>query len=319
MFNTHKTFFLLVLLKLFVFCSPVMLWCQSHGNGTEPKLQATLDRGTSRLGSIVTLTLDYTLPEGARLPNPIAIEGLEDLTVVDRSEAPGTMNIRLLVDKLDVFKTGMIALIYMDKEGRKQTMLADPVSMEVISNLGEKPEEAQLKPIQGIIPTKALWIKYLPWTAGIVVLIIMLIAVYWWYRNKRIQAISPELMTPPHVQAKKDLETLVSQNLFEKGEVKRFYFGFSEILRRYLEAIRGFPAAELTTEEIALHMRNEKDRALMPLLRGADLVKFADAVPSSGRKDDEVEMAFTYIRETAPLHEDTHLDMNNTPPGRQKP
>jgi hypothetical protein len=319
MHNTHKTCLLLLVGMLHVFFPPVLLWCESQGNGAEPKLQATLDTGSAKLGSIVTLTLNYDLPDGTQLPEPIAIKGLGGLTVVEQTVAPGTVKIRLLVDKLDVLKTDSISLPYMDKEGHTQILMADPVSVEVLSNLGEKPEEAQLKPIQKIIPTTALWLKYLPWAAGIMGVIVLLAAVYWWYHNKRIQTLFPEIMDPPHVQAKKELETLLSQNLFEKGEVKRFYFGFSEILRRYLEALRGFPAAELTTEEIALHMHNEKDRVLMPLLRGADLVKFADAVPIPAKKDDEVQRAFAYIRETTPSPENTLPAPNNKPPRRPRP
>ena len=319
MHNTHSTCFLSVILTFVVFCSPASVWCKSHENDAEPKLQATLNTGSAKLGSIVTLTLNYKLPEGAQLQKPLAIEGLGGLTMVERTEAHGTINIRLLVDKLDVIKTDTIALLYIDKEGHKQTVVAEPVSAEVISNLGEKPEEAHIKPIQEIIPTTAFWLKHLPWAAGILGGIALLAAVSWWYRNKRIHTLSPETMDPPYVQAKKELEALLSKNLFEKGEVKRFYFGFSQILRRYLEAIRGFPAAELTTEEIALHMHNEKDRALMPLLRGADLVKFADAVPTSAKKDDEVQIAFTYIRKTTPSLKSTDSTPNNKLPRRPRP
>ena len=69
-------------------------------------------------------------------------------------------------------------------------------------------------------------------------------------------------------------------------------------MRRYLESLRNFPAAEYTTEEIASCIREEKDRGLLSLLRQADLVKFAHNVPSPARKEDEIKTALSYIDET---------------------
>jgi len=296
-------FSLVFVATLLVFFRPAFAPCETQVNDSEPRLNATLDRQSATVGSIVTLTLDYHLPEGARLEDKAGVQGLGDLTVVEKTLEPGRITIRFLVDKLDLLKTNSLSLTYLDREENTQTITADPVSLEVPSNLGDKPEEAHLKPIQDIIPTRALWLKYLPWGASAAGILVLLAATYWWYRNKRIRTLSPEVMDPPHLRAKKELKGLISQNLFEKGEVKRFYFHFSEILRRYLATLRGFPAVELTTEEIALTINNEKDRTLIPLLRGADLVKFADAVPTSAKKDDEVQRAFAYIGETTPSQE----------------
>ena len=69
-------------------------------------------------------------------------------------------------------------------------------------------------------------------------------------------------------------------------------------MRRYLESLRGFPAAEYTTKEIALSIHKPQDRPLLPLLQQADLVKFADLAPTSARKDGEIREALSYIRET---------------------
>ena len=116
---------------------------------------------------------------------------------------------------------------------------------------------------------------------------------------------------PPHVRAKEEMAALEAQRLFEKGYVKEYYFRFSEILRRYLEVIRGFPAAEFTTQEIALYLDREQDRKLLPLLRHADLVKFAEALPTQAQKEEEVEKALSYIRETSPV-QGTENSSNNT-------
>ena len=123
---------------------------------------------------------------------------------------------------------------------------------------------------------------------------------YWWLKKRRRQLEIAKAKEAPHLWATREIERLEAQKVFEKGKVKEFYFRLSEILRRYLEAIRGFPAAEYTVEEIARYVQEEKDRQLLVLLRQADLVKFADAVPTAARKDDELKAALAYIRATAP-------------------
>ena len=121
---------------------------------------------------------------------------------------------------------------------------------------------------------------------------------------------------PPQVWAKKEIELLEAQGLFEKGQAKAFYFRFSEIMRQYLEGLRGFPAAEFTTEEITSYINYEQDRKLLPLLRQADLVKFADAIPTPARKEEEVKTALTYIHETSPdpVTGDSPVGQQRTPP-----
>jgi len=204
---------------------------------------------------------------------------------------------------LGQWKTGPLSLPYLDKAENIQHLTASPVSLAVLSNLGEKPNEAQLKPIQGIVPTRSLWIKNLPWIGGLLGLLLAGIGVAWWLRRRRAQKAILAYQDPPHIRARKDIEQLEAQRLFEKGRIKEFYFLFSEILRRYLESIRHFPAAEFTTEEIAHHLDNEQDRKLLPLLRHADLVKFADTIPAPARKEEEVKAALGYIQETSPVLE----------------
>jgi hypothetical protein len=107
---------------------------------------------------------------------------------------------------------------------------------------------------------------------------------------------------PPHVKADKEIDNLIASRLFEDGDVKAFYFIFSETIRRYMESIRRFPAAEMTTEEIARFIKTDpSDQKVLPLLRQADLVKFADSIPAPDRKDQDILIARTYIQETRPM------------------
>ena len=255
------------------------------------------------MGNAVALTLSYRLPEGATLSADPEIKGLENLTVLERHISRGRITIKLLVDRLDSWQIGPLMLTFQDKEGKTQTLRADPVSLRVLSNLAAKPEQSDLRPIQGIIPTKPLWLRYLPWAAGLLVILLIGMAVFVWHQRRRSRKEFRQQQEPPHIRARRALEQLEKDGLFERGHVKEFYFRFSEIMRRYLEYLRGFPAAEFTTEEIAPYLDTVRDRKILPLLRQADLIKFADAVPTPAKKDEDLKTAFLYIEENSPTAE----------------
>jgi hypothetical protein len=252
------------------------------------------------VGDTVRLTLTYRLPQGARLPEKPQIDGLSEVTVLDRQVLTDHIVVSCIVDRLDTWKTHELSLTYLDKEGNPQKLTTPAVTLPVVSNLGEKPQEAQLRPIQGIIPTRPPWLEYLPWAAPFFALVALGLVLLMWRRKKRLNEIYAEIMEPAHVRARNALERLQREMLFETGRIKEFYFRFSEILRQYLGAIRGFGATELTTEEIAAHINHEVDRTLLDLLRQADLVKFADAVPSTARKEEQWFLAVSYIEKTSP-------------------
>ena len=277
---------------------------RSDTSNRSPGLTASLNKESVPVGGIVELTLAFHLPEGAKIASPPDIKGLEGLTVVKREAGEGIIRLQLLVDRLGSWKTGEISLAYTDVEGRSRSLKADPVSLTVLSNLGEKPEDAQLRPIQDIIPVRSFWSRYWHWL-GLGLLLVVITGLFLFYRSRRraIGSLTAELIDPPHIRAKKAIAELEKERLFEKGDVKAFYFRFSEIVRQYLEGLRGFPAVELTTEEITSRIGQEQDRKMLPLLRSADLAKFADSIPSAARKEEELKTALSYIEETGTIFE----------------
>ena len=287
----------------------VCLHCASLTFGAEGRaegagsLTAALDRKSASFGETVVLTLGFTLPAGGAVPDPPAAGGLEQLTILGRTMEPNRIVFRLLVDQLETLKTGAISLTWLDKDKKPRKLYADSVSLQVISGLGDKPAEAQLRPLQDIVPVRPPWLRYLPWVLGVLGLLLAAAGVFWWLKKRRRHLEIAKAKEAPHLWATREIERLEAQKFFEKGKVKDFYFRLSEVLRRYLEAIRGFPAAEYTVEEIARYVQEEKDRQLLVLLRQADLVKFADDVPTVARKDEELQAALAYIRATAPTPE----------------
>jgi hypothetical protein len=290
----------------FVLLTVCMAWPQTKLVSSAASLSATVDKSTARIGDFIWLTLAYDLPADSRLPEVPNLQGIEKLHIVERTAHPGKIKLRFVVDQLETFQIGPVGLLFTDKDGNEQQIRSTPISIDVLSNLGEKPEEATLRPIQDIIPSSSRWMGHLLWVA--VTCALLCLAIGWlWRRRKRLTGgTMTTMIDPPHIRARKEIDELVAGELFEKGEVKAFYFSFSEIIRRYMESIRKFPAAEMTTEEIVRHVgRNIDDQKILPLLKQADLVKFADTIPSPARKDRDLAAAFDYIRQTGPKETET--------------
>lgn len=271
------------------------------GAKSDGALSASVDKPAAKVGDLLWLSLKYTLPQGAHLPANPRIKGIEQLTVVKQAERDGEIRIQFLVGRLETFTIGPIGLTYIDKNGAEHPIEAHPVTVKVASNLGEKAQAAELRPIQDIIPTASRLGQYLIWAAAAVLFLGMLLGGWWWHQTRRTSNVTEKTIEPPHLRAERELNRLVADGQFEKGAVKVFYFRFSEILRQYMEAIRPFPAAEMTTEEIVrCCANNAQDQEIVRLLRQADLVKFADAVPTAQRKDQDLQTARTYIQHTRP-------------------
>ena len=266
-------------------------------------LTATLDQEQVPVGGVVWLTLGYDLPRGGRLPQKVEISGLDGIATLQQEVDSRQIRVQLLVDRRENWQSDSIKLGYLNSEGETQYLEAGPVSIQVTSNIDEKPEEADLRPIRDIDPAKSIWQSYLMWLAVIGALVLIGIGLFRWYKKRQTGLYRTEYVEPPHLRARRELRGLDEQQYFEKGLIKQHYFIFSEILKHYLESIRHFPAAEYTTEEIARYVTIESDRKLVLLLQEADLVKFADAVPTRARKEAEMDAALAYIRETAPRFE----------------
>jgi len=163
-----RTFILLILIF-----TPSMPWAADKDSQSIGTLSASLDQTSVPVGGVVWLTLDYNLPEGGRLPEKFEVNGLDDLSILKQALSPGQIRIQLLVDQVGPWQSEPISLTYLDANGKPQLLTAQPVSIQAVSNLSEKDEEAQLRPIRDIVPVKSIWQSYLLWSAAIIALVLI--------------------------------------------------------------------------------------------------------------------------------------------------
>lgn len=114
-----------------------------------------------------------------------------------------------------------------------------------------------------------------------------------WYKKRKPRQKKGEeiIVLSPIEKATTHLQALEQKSLLQKGEVKEYYSELTDIARTYIEEAIEIPAKESTTGELIEAMQKavlkKKIRLqegifsqLERVLRTADLVKFAKAIPS---------------------------------------
>ena len=153
---------------------------------------------------------------------------------------------------------------------------------------------------------------YITWSVvGILLLIALL------YAAKRIMAhygksfgsiFKPAPPLPPHEEAFAALERLRVLNLCADGKHKLYYSTLTDILRTYIVRRFEVGAMEMTSDEIIEAMRGvelpqKQSIDLTMILREADLVKFAKAMPASEESEAAMRMAWEFVDATKPQEE----------------
>lgn len=109
---------------------------------------------------------------------------------------------------------------------------------------------------------------------------------------------------PAHLIAFRELERLKQEELWQKGEVKKYYSRLTEILRQYLENRYGVNSLEMTTSETLDALvssgfrKDESYSVLKSVLSNADLVKFAKYKPESTENESNFDNSWRFVENT---------------------
>ena len=154
---------------------------------------------------------------------------------------------------------------------------------------------------------------YVTWAIIAIIILVLLFLI-----AKRILAhygksfsdiFKPAPPLPPHEIALRDLKKLHSERLWQEGNHKLYYSGLTDILRAYIAGQFGVGALEMTSDEIIEAMRGveipqKQKMDLTELLRDADLVKFAKAMPEAEANEAAYTMALNFVEQTMPQPEE---------------
>ncbi|MBP3682903.1 MAG: hypothetical protein J6I87_06465 [Rikenellaceae bacterium] len=285
-----------------------------------PEVRATLTPDSVLLGDEVLLTIDVRKDQVQVIGFPTfdtgengELELIEELPL-DTIERDGRRQHLRKRYRLAAYGEGTLALgrtplLYLDKNINDTIYSADslvlyiePIEIDTTTmtiNDVKRPREMPLRwgEISGYL-----------WRGAVVVLLLVaLVALIIWlihkYNVKMPNPFRPKEVVPPHVVAIKALEALHHQKLWQNNRHKDYYSALTDILRRYLADRYEFGAMEMTSDEIVAALREQElpdksRRNLIEILRTADLVKFAKAVPDEQYNEQAYLDAYYFVEET---------------------
>ena len=151
----------------------------------------------------------------------------------------------------------------------------------------------------------------LPWWLYTILFVVLIALLVYLIRSRtRKPTPTPPPVTPPTITPKpawepalQALNELLENNLLAQGDIVALHFGFSDILRSFLEATYRFPAMEMTVSEIAMHTRKRKinrSEEIQHFLGYCDMVKFAKVQPTVEEIDSRIQWLRSYLQSFVP-------------------
>ncbi len=158
------------------------------------------------------------------------------------------------------------------------------------------------------------------WWLLIIILLAIAVFVYLWFKYRKDGSILGKKPEPtPYEVAIIGLRALKEKKLWEQGMEKEYYTELTDILRTYMYGRFGINAVEMTSRQILVALKNNKETNdkrdyIRRILNMADFVKFAKVRPLPDDNVASFDNALRFVEETKPLppaDNDSDTDMEN--------
>jgi hypothetical protein len=184
-------------------------------------------------------------------------------------------------------------------DGRIDTLLSSGLDVKIATVLPEGMQDIN------DIKDAVRFPNFRPLVIGAIILLIAAIGylIYHYLRRIRKSMVHARPLPPPWIEAILALERLPIDEWLARGNVKKYYYSLSEILKRYLERRFEFRAVEQTTTEIISSMRAlripQRDE-FNRFFTNADLVKYAKYIPPGSEVTSAIDEARDLVNKTKP-------------------
>ncbi|NOZ60818.1 MAG: protein BatD [Calditrichaeota bacterium] len=278
-------------------------------------LIAKVDKNRIRIGDLIKYTILVTYDDSVKIEMPtlganlgaFEIRDYEDVKP-EKKDGVVTQKREYVISTFDVgdYEIPPVTVRYsLPGDTTWQALTTEKLKITVESM---KPsEEGDIRDIKPPLEIPRDWWRLARWIgAGIVVLIILGLILYYIKRRRQGKPLLPRRekpKRPPHEIALEELEKLKKEQLLEKGEVKQFYSRISDIIRRYFENRFFIPALEMTTGQLMdvmgeAEIEPEVIEIAEKFLSLCDLVKFAKYIPVSEENESAMDFAFQIVEMT---------------------
>ena len=155
------------------------------------------------------------------------------------------------------------------------------------------------------------------WFAGAAALALIVLLVSRMLKNRKHTSIPVAVAVelPMHERYLQELRELDGKRLWQQGAHKEYQSTLTDLLRGYIEERYKVPALERTTDELLHELKvsaldRDQQTQLANLLRLADMVKFAKALPAPAENEQMMTEAIRFVQQTAPSTEKTSKPVN---------
>lgn len=283
--------------------------------GQSAQVDVRLDTTVIRIGEQVLLHMEVAHAAGTSVQWPTIadtlnthVEVLQD-SGVDTTDSTHDLIRQVRTLRLTSFDSGYWAVPPFRFVVNDRPMESKPLLLEVRTvPVDPSTPLHDIKDIHVLPFSLSYWIRsHLVWIAGGLALVALAIGVFLFLKKKRPTAArtttTPEIPLTERILTA--LHRLDKERVWQQGDHKGFHSRLTDLLRAYLEERYNVPALESTTDELLKELRvsplNTDQRGqLENMLRLADMVKFAKALPSPQENEQMMAGALRFVQDTAP-------------------
>lgn len=254
-----------------------------------------------RFGVTATITTDGPALVTGPLADSMGVFLLGD--VKEKTQKHGTLHTSTYTLSLAAFAPGAHTLpafkFLVGGAAHVDTLATDTASITIASVM-----PPTMKDVNGLAPAEQ-FPNYALWIIPLALLLLVALALFGRGLLRRIRRLkelaAPPL--PPWEEALAALDAIPAEEWLSAGDLKRYYYALSEILKRYIERRFDFGALEQSTSELLASMRFHKTpmrEQVALFFERSDLVKYAKAAPSREESETAMSDVRDFVLKTQP-------------------
>jgi hypothetical protein len=317
-----------------VFC--FVLIFQSGLKGQDVSVTAAFDSTRILIGDQIGFTVNIDQPSGIRLALPVLKDTLTGK--IEILAGPQTDTVVLDSDRIRIVEKYLVTSfdsgfhrvdpVYAEITGADglKRFFSDYTVLEVARARITPPDSAEIFDIAGPYRAPLTAGEVLPWVLlGLIVIILawLIVKLIRRLKKEKKEETKPVVSEPAHVIAFRELSLLRDEQLWQKGETKKYYIRLTEIVRQYLENRYSVNSLEMTTSETLDALvkkgfkKNESYNRLRSVLNQADLVKFAKYRPDPVENDTVFNESWEFVEATRLMVEEARTDSSQNQGGKE--
>ena len=278
-------------------------------------VQAVADTNQIRIGEQFHVNLIANITAGTKINFPFLTDTFNNFEIVSRGKidtlSQKDSSLVTLRQQLTLtsFDSGFFVIppfhFTQNTENSTDSISTEAMLITVITVPVDTTKE--IKALKNIISVPFPWQDYLVYGILAVALGVLIYYLYKRFKRKEKPVFIPKIPErPAHEIALEGLHRIESEKLWQQGFTKKYYSELTEIIRQYIERRFSINAMEQTTDEILLHfdatlIAADIKEKLGFILRQADMVKFAKALPFPIENENSMAFAYEFIHVTRPV------------------